>query len=54
MARVIRAALVQRSILSFVLLGLVCGLAALCYAELAAMIPQAGSAYAHSYARSAS
>src|SRR5918995_1485622 len=37
-------------ILSFVLLGLVCGLAALCYAELAAMIPQAGSAYAYSYA----
>ena len=36
--------------LSFVLLGLVCGLAALCYAELAAMIPQAGSAYAYSYA----
>jgi APA family basic amino acid/polyamine antiporter len=37
-------------ILSFLLLGVVCGLAALCYAELAAMIPQAGSAYAYSYA----
>ncbi|MGH7719481.1 MAG: amino acid permease [Gemmatimonadaceae bacterium] len=37
-------------ILSFALLGLVCALAALCYAELAAMIPQAGSAYAYSYA----
>jgi len=37
-------------VLSFVLLGLVCGLAALCYAELASMIPQAGSAYAYSYA----
>jgi basic amino acid/polyamine antiporter, APA family len=37
-------------IFSFVLLGIVCGLAALCYAELAAMIPQAGSAYAYSYA----
>ncbi len=37
-------------VLSFVLLGLVCALAALCYAELAAMIPQAGSAYAYSYA----
>jgi basic amino acid/polyamine antiporter, APA family len=37
-------------ILSFLLLGIVCGLAALCYAELAAMIPQAGSAYAYAYA----
>lgn len=37
-------------ILSFILLGLVCGLAALCYAELSSMIPQAGSAYAYSYA----
>ena len=37
-------------VLSFLLLGIVCGLAALCYAELSAMIPQAGSAYAYSYA----
>jgi basic amino acid/polyamine antiporter, APA family len=37
-------------IFSFILLGIVCGLAALCYAELASMIPQAGSAYAYSYA----
>ncbi len=37
-------------VLSFILLGIVCGLAALCYAELASMIPQAGSAYAYSYA----
>ncbi len=37
-------------ILSFILLGLVCALAALCYAELSSMIPQAGSAYAYSYA----
>ncbi|HJR58973.1 MAG TPA: amino acid permease [Vicinamibacterales bacterium] len=37
-------------IFSFVLLGVVCGLAGLCYAELASMIPQAGSAYAYSYA----
>jgi len=37
-------------VLSFVLLGVVCGLAALCYAELASMIPQAGSAYAYAYA----
>jgi APA family basic amino acid/polyamine antiporter len=37
-------------IFSFLLLGATCALAALCYAELAAMIPQAGSAYAYAYA----
>jgi APA family basic amino acid/polyamine antiporter len=37
-------------IVSFILLGAVCALAALCYSELASMIPQAGSAYAYSYA----
>ena len=37
-------------IFSFILLGGACALAALCYAELAAMIPQAGSAYAYTYA----
>ena len=37
-------------VLSFLLLGACCALAGLCYAELAAMIPQAGSAYAYSYA----
>jgi APA family basic amino acid/polyamine antiporter len=37
-------------VLSFILLGAVCALAALCYAELSSMIPQAGSAYAYSYA----
>ncbi len=37
-------------VLSFVLLGVACALAGLCYAELASMIPQAGSAYAYSYA----
>src|ERR1700675_1218287 len=37
-------------VLSFVLLGVACALAGLCYAELAAMIPQAGSAYAYCYA----
>jgi basic amino acid/polyamine antiporter, APA family len=47
---VIRAAAGPALILSFVLLGVVCGLAAVCYAELASMIPQAGSAYAYSYA----
>src|SRR5215470_5400317 len=37
-------------VFSFLLLGLACALAGLCYAELASMIPQAGSAYAYSYA----
>ncbi len=37
-------------IFSFILLGGACALAALCYAELASMIPQAGGAYAYSYA----
>jgi APA family basic amino acid/polyamine antiporter len=37
-------------VLSFVLAGTACAFAGLCYAELAAMIPQAGSAYAYSYA----
>ena len=37
-------------VVSYILLAVVCGLAALCYSELAAMIPQAGSAYAYSYA----
>src|SRR5579872_3848512 len=37
-------------VFSFILLGVACALAGLCYAELAAMIPQAGSAYAYSYA----
>ena len=36
-------------VFSFLLLGGACALAALCYAELAAMIPQAGSAYAYTY-----
>ena len=47
---VVRAGAGPALVLSFLLLGFVCGLAALCYAELAAMIPQAGSAYAYSYA----
>src|SRR4026209_2674045 len=37
-------------VFSFLLLGLCCAFAGLCYAELASMIPQAGSAYAYSYA----
>ena len=36
--------------LSFMLSGITCALAALCYAEFAAMIPVAGSAYTYSYA----
>src|SRR5262245_54310755 len=37
-------------ILSFVLTAIACGFAALCYAEFAAMIPIAGSAYTYAYA----
>jgi basic amino acid/polyamine antiporter, APA family len=37
-------------ILSFVMAGVACTMAALCYAEFAAMIPVAGSAYSYSYA----
>ncbi|HLX00031.1 MAG TPA: amino acid permease [Candidatus Acidoferrales bacterium] len=36
--------------ISFVLVAIVCAFAALCYAELAAMIPVAGSAYTYTYA----
>jgi APA family basic amino acid/polyamine antiporter len=37
-------------ILSFILTGIACGFAALCYAEFAAMVPISGSAYTYSYA----
>ncbi len=37
-------------ILSFILTAIACGFAALCYAELAAMVPISGSAYTYSYA----
>ncbi len=37
-------------ILAFILSGVTCALAALCYAEFAAMLPVAGSAYTYSYA----
>ena len=35
--------------LSFILVAVACGFAALCYAELASMIPIAGSAYTYAY-----
>jgi APA family basic amino acid/polyamine antiporter len=35
---------------SFIVAGVACGFAALCYAELASMIPVSGSAYTYSYA----
>ncbi len=47
---IIRAGAGPALIISFLLLGVVCGLAALCYAELASMIPTSGSAYAYTYA----
>jgi len=47
---VIRTGAGPALVFSFLLLGGACALAGLCYAELAAMIPQAGSAYAYSYA----
>src|SRR5206468_857444 len=35
---------------SFIVAGIACGFAALCYAELASMVPISGSAYTYSYA----
>lgn len=37
-------------VISFILTGLACGFTALCYAEIAAMIPVSGSAYTYTYA----
>jgi len=37
-------------LLSFVVAGVICAAAALCYAEMATMIPASGSAYTYSYA----
>src|SRR4051794_33380982 len=36
--------------ISFIIAGTVCAVAALCYSELASMVPVAGSAYTYSYA----
>src|SRR4051794_27820524 len=47
---VIRSGAGPALVFSFLLLGGACALAGLCYAELASMIPQAGSAYSYSYA----
>ncbi len=47
---VIRTGAGPALVLSFALLGAACALAGLCYAELASMIPLAGSAYTYSYA----
>lgn len=37
-------------IVAFIIAGLVCAVAALCYAEMASMVPVSGSAYTYSYA----
>jgi APA family basic amino acid/polyamine antiporter len=37
-------------VISFVLVAIACGFAALCYAEFAAMVPVSGSAYTYAYA----
>src|SRR5882724_10668015 len=37
-------------VVSFVITAIACGFAALCYAEFAAMVPVAGSAYTYAYA----
>src|SRR5438067_11179336 len=37
-------------VVSFILVAIACGFAGLCYAELASMIPVAGSAYTYAYA----
>ncbi|HEX6534924.1 MAG TPA: amino acid permease [Gemmatimonadaceae bacterium] len=47
---VVRSGAGPALVFSFVLAGFACALAGLCYAELASMIPQAGSAYAYTYA----
>ncbi|MFN0244435.1 MAG: amino acid permease [Planctomycetota bacterium] len=46
----VRAGAGPALVLSFLLLGAVCALAGLCYAELTSMIPVAGSAYTYAFA----
>ena len=36
-------------LISYILVAIACGFAALCYAEFASLIPQAGSAYTYAY-----
>ncbi len=51
---VLTAAAAQKAgpgmMVSFIIAGVVCALAALCYSELSSMVPVAGSAYTYSYA----
>jgi APA family basic amino acid/polyamine antiporter len=51
---VLTAAAAQKAgpgmMISFIIAGAVCAVAALCYSELASMVPVAGSAYTYSYA----
>ncbi len=51
---VLTAAAAQKAgpgmMISFIIAGTVCALAALCYSELSSMVPVAGSAYTYSYA----
>ncbi len=46
----VRAGAGPALVISFLLLGLVCALAGMCYAELTSMIPVAGSAYTYAFA----
>jgi APA family basic amino acid/polyamine antiporter len=46
----VRAGAGPAIVLSFLLTAFTCGLAALCYAEFAAMVPVSGSAYTYAYA----
>jgi len=48
--QIVRSGAGPALVLSFLMLGVACALAGLCYAELAAMIPQGGSAYTYAYA----